>query len=150
MQTVDLYYIHFPFTLLSVEELMDLMAESVEAGKIRAVGVSNFKAKQMRRAATRVARYNIPLAANQDRYNLMHRQPEENGALDACRELNVALVAYRPLERGQLKSDTAPRPSSRSPMLTNRKTKASSKVELLQGTLEEIAEQCGRVLARSL
>jgi len=148
VQKIDLYYIHFPFTLLSVEKLMDLMAESVEAGKIRAVGVSNFNAKQMHRAATRLARYNIPLAANQVRYNLIHRQPEENGVLDACRKLNVALVAYRPLERGQLKSDTAPRSSSGSPTSTNEKRKASSKEKFLQETLEEIAQQRGKSVSQ--
>jgi aryl-alcohol dehydrogenase-like predicted oxidoreductase len=107
MQTLDLYFIHFPFTLLSVERLMDMMAEALHAGKIRAVGVSNFSAQQMRRAAARLARSNIPLAANEVHYSLLHRQPEANGVLEACRELNVALVAYRPLEGGRLIGDSA-------------------------------------------
>jgi aryl-alcohol dehydrogenase-like predicted oxidoreductase len=102
LQTLDLYLIHFPFTLLSVERLMDLLAEAVSAGKVRAVGVSNFSAQQMRRAAARLARYHIPLAANEVHYSLLHRHPEMNGVLAACRELDVALVAYRPLEGGQL------------------------------------------------
>jgi aryl-alcohol dehydrogenase-like predicted oxidoreductase len=34
-------------------------------------------------------------------YNLLHRQPEVNGVLDACRELGVALVAYVPLASGR-------------------------------------------------
>jgi len=145
VETIDLYYVHFPFTLLSIETLMDLMAQAVESGKIRAVGVSNFNVKQMRRAATRLARYHIPLAANQVRYNLMHRQPEENGVLDACRELNVALVAYRPLEKGRLKSNTVPRaPSSGSSSSTGRKEKALSKEEVLQETLQTIAQQRGK------
>jgi aryl-alcohol dehydrogenase-like predicted oxidoreductase len=145
VETIDLYYVHFPFTLLSIETLMDLMAQAVESGKIRAVGVSNFNVKQMRRAATRLARYHIPLAANQVRYNLMHRQPEENGVLDACRELNVALVAYRPLEKGRLESNTVPRaPSSGSPSSTGRKEKALSKEEVLQETLQTIAQQRGK------
>jgi aryl-alcohol dehydrogenase-like predicted oxidoreductase len=145
VETIDLYYVHFPFTLLSIETLMDLMAQAVESGKIRAVGVSNFNVKQMHRAATRLARYHIPLAANQVRYNLMHRQPEENGVLDACRELNVALVAYRPLEKGRLKSNTVPRaPSSGSPSSTGREEKAPSKEEVLQETLQTIAQQRGK------
>src|SRR5205807_835979 len=76
VQTIDLYYIHWPFvTFLSVETMMDMMARAVEAGKVRAVGVSNFSAGQMRRAADRLARYQIPLAANEVYYNLLHRQP---------------------------------------------------------------------------
>jgi aryl-alcohol dehydrogenase-like predicted oxidoreductase len=142
VQTIDLYYIHFPYTLLSVETLMGMMAQAVEAGKVRAVGVSNFNANQMRRAATRLARYHIPLAANEVRYSLIHRQPEENGVLDACRELNVALVAYRPLERGQLRSNTIPRASSSGPPLsTGGNGRVTSKEEVLQETLRTIAEQ---------
>jgi aryl-alcohol dehydrogenase-like predicted oxidoreductase len=145
VQTIDLYYVHFPFTLLSIETLMDLMAQAVETGKIRAVGVSNFNVKQMRRAATRLARYHIPLAANQVRYNLLHRQPEENGVLDACRELNVALVAYCPLEKGRLKSNTVPgAPPSSSPSSTGWKGKAPSKEEALQEILQTIAQQRGK------
>ena len=94
--------------LLSVERLMDWMAEAVHTGKILAVGVSNFSAQQMRRAAARLARYEIPLAANEVHYSLLHRQPEANGVLDACRELDVALVAYRPLEGGRLIGGNAP------------------------------------------
>jgi aryl-alcohol dehydrogenase-like predicted oxidoreductase len=142
VQAIDLYYIHFPYTLLSIEKLMDLMAQAVEAGKIRAVGVSNFNAKQMRRAAIRLARYHIPLAANQVRYSLVHRQPERNGVLDLCRELNVALVAYRPLERGRLKSSTIPRASlSGSPSSAADRGKGASKERILQETLQAIAQQ---------
>jgi aryl-alcohol dehydrogenase-like predicted oxidoreductase len=142
VQTIDLYYIHFPHTLLSIEKLMDLMAQAVDAGKVRAVGVSNFNASQMRRAATRLARYGIPLAANQVRYNLIHRQPEENGVLDVCRELDVALVAYRPLERGRLKSNTVSGASSSGPSLSaGGSGKATSKEEVLQETLRAIAQQ---------
>jgi aryl-alcohol dehydrogenase-like predicted oxidoreductase len=126
-----LYFIHFPFTLLSVERLMDLMAEAVHAGKIRAVGVSNFSATQMRRAAAHLARNEIPLAANEVHYSLLHRQPEGNGVLDACRELNVALVAYRPLEGGQLTGGSAPPEGAR----------GSSEHGTLPRTLREIAQQ---------
>ncbi len=147
-QTIDLYYIHFPYTLLSIETLMDLMAQAVAAGKVRAVGVSNFNAKQMRRAATRLARYRIPLAANQVRYNLLHRQPEWNGVLAACRELNVALVAYRPLERGRLRSDTVPGATSGSPSPTGGKGKVASKEEVIQETLQTIAQQRGKSVSQ--
>jgi aryl-alcohol dehydrogenase-like predicted oxidoreductase len=104
--TVDLYYIHFPSPLLSVDKLMDFMSKAFEAGKIRSVGVSNFSAEEMWTAFARLEHFHIPLAANEVHYNLLHRQPEEDGVLDACRELGVALVAYRPLERGQLISSS--------------------------------------------
>jgi aryl-alcohol dehydrogenase-like predicted oxidoreductase len=76
---------------------MDLLADAVEAGKIKAVGVSNYSAEQMRAAHAALARRGIPLASNQVEYSLLHRQPEVNGVLDACRELGITLIAYQPL-----------------------------------------------------
>jgi aryl-alcohol dehydrogenase-like predicted oxidoreductase len=147
-QTMDLYYIHFPHALLSIETLMDLMAQAVAAGKVRAVGVSNFNAEQMHRAATRLARYGIPLAANQVQYNLLHRQPEWNGVLDACRELNVALVAYRPLERGRLRSNTILGEMSGSPSSTGEKGKPTSREQVVQEILQTIARQRGKSVSQ--
>ena len=102
VKTMDLYQIHWPYSLIGVDALMDALAQAVHSGKVRAVGVSNYGAKLMRRAHARLARHNIPLASNQVHYNLIHRKPEKNGVLDACRELNVALIAYSPLEQGLL------------------------------------------------
>jgi aryl-alcohol dehydrogenase-like predicted oxidoreductase len=102
VKTMDLYQIHWPYSLIGVDALMDALAQAVHSGKVRAVGVSNYGANLMRRAHARLARHNIPLASNQVHYNLIHRKPEKNGVLDACRELNVALIAYSPLEQGLL------------------------------------------------
>jgi aryl-alcohol dehydrogenase-like predicted oxidoreductase len=77
-------------------------ARAVKAGKIRAVGISNCNVAQMRKAAGVLARYGIPLAANQVHYSLLHRKPETDGVLDACRRMDVALVAYRPLGQGAI------------------------------------------------
>ncbi|MBD3205884.1 aldo/keto reductase [Candidatus Bathyarchaeota archaeon] len=104
VDTIDLYYIHNPPSAQSIEDLMDYMAEALTEGKIRSVGVSNFDAEQMRRAATRLEEKGIKLAANQVEYSLQHREPEKNGVLETCNELEVSLVAYRPLVRGQLAS----------------------------------------------
>ncbi len=100
--TIDLYQHHFPSNRVSIARLMDFMADAVEAGKIRAVGVSNYSAEQMRIAHAALARRGIPLASNQVQYSLLHRQPETDGVLDACRELGVTLIAYQPLASGAL------------------------------------------------
>jgi aryl-alcohol dehydrogenase-like predicted oxidoreductase len=81
---------------------MDLLADAVEAGKIKAVGVSNYSAEQMRLAHAALSRRGIPLASNQVEYSLLHRQPEVNGVLEACRELGITLIAYQPLASGAL------------------------------------------------
>jgi aryl-alcohol dehydrogenase-like predicted oxidoreductase len=99
---VDLYQIHWPYSLSGIPTLMNAMADLVEAGKVRAVGVSNFSARQMYQAHAALARRGIPLASNQVHYSLLHRQPERNGVLMGCRELGVRLIAYSPLEQGLL------------------------------------------------
>ena len=99
---VDLYQIHWPFGFLRIEPLMNALADQVRAGRVRAVGVSNYSARQMRRAHAALARRGIPLATNQVHFSLFHRAPERNGVLAACRELDVRLIAYSPLEQGLL------------------------------------------------
>lgn len=99
---LDVYYLHSPSSRRSIGTWMKAMAAAVRAGKIRAVGVSNCDAAQMREAADMLARYGIPLAANQVHYSLLHRAPETDGVLEACRQMDVALVAYRPVGKGVL------------------------------------------------
>ena len=99
-ESLDLYYLHFPYSPRGVDTWMKAMAKAIAAGKIRAAGISNCNVAQMRKAADVLARYGIPLAANQVQYSLMHRAPETNGVLDACRQMDVALIAYRPLAGG--------------------------------------------------
>jgi aryl-alcohol dehydrogenase-like predicted oxidoreductase len=100
--TIDLYQIHFPSQRLSIPRLMNLMADAVEAGKVKAVGVSNYSAEQLRLAHAELAKRGIPLASNQVQYSLLHRTPEVDGVLAACRELGVTLIAYSPLAMGAL------------------------------------------------
>lgn len=102
---VDLYLIHFPYSLLGVPRLVDRLAGLAHDGRVRAVGVSNFSAAQMRVAAERLDRHGVALAANEVQFSLFHRDPERNGVLDACRELDVALIAYRPLAGGRRRRD---------------------------------------------
>jgi hypothetical protein len=93
---------HFPSPRAPIPQLMELMADAVEAGKVRAAGVSNYSAEQMRTAHAALARRGIPLASNQVEYSLLHRQPEVKGILEACRELGITLIAYQPLASGAL------------------------------------------------
>lgn len=122
---LDLYYVHFPFPFTDLDQFAEGLVQAVKRGKTRHVGVSNFNAEQMRRIAERLARDNIPLAANEVHYSLLHRNPERNGVLDACRELDVALVAYFPLASGRL----AAAPDGKDP-----------KLGALQKTLAEIGQ----------
>jgi aryl-alcohol dehydrogenase-like predicted oxidoreductase len=99
---IDLYMIHQPWSFSSPEAEMNAMADLVEAGKIGAVGVSNFNADQMRRAHAALAKRGLPLAVNQVQFNLLHRTIENNGVLEAAREIGVTIVAWGPLSSGML------------------------------------------------
>ncbi|MBX3025706.1 aldo/keto reductase [bacterium] len=100
---VDLYQMHWADSgEVPIAAAMDVLAAAVRDGRIAAVGVSNYRAGEMREAHAALARHDVPLASNQVRYSLLHRAPEVDGVLDACRELGVALLAYSPLEQGLL------------------------------------------------
>ena len=87
---------------------MDALAETVKAGKVRRVGVSNYGADQMQRAHDRLASHGVSLASNQVEYSLLQRAPETNGVLEACRELGVTLIAYSPIAKGLLTGKYGP------------------------------------------
>ncbi|NWJ44321.1 MAG: aldo/keto reductase [Chloroflexi bacterium] len=102
LETVDLYQIHWPFSLISQSDLMNGLAKAVKAGKVRAVGISNYNAPQMKQAYSLLKQMGVPLASNQVQYNLLYRKPEANGVLETCRRLNITLIAYSPLAKGLL------------------------------------------------
>lgn len=154
VSSIDLYQIHWPYTFINQHKLMDALAQAVRAGKVRAVGVSNYGAQLMRKVHARLARHGIPLASNQVHYSLLHRKPEQNGVLEACRELHVALIAYSPLEQGLLTGKhranavekvalTGPRRFS----LAYRPSRLR-KIEPLLQALDEVAQARGKTIAQ--
>jgi len=100
--TIDLYMVHQPWGFSSPEAEMNAMADLVEDGKIRSVGVSNFNADQMRRAHDALAKRGLPLAVNQVQHSLLNRKIETNGILDTAKELGITIVAWSPLASGIL------------------------------------------------
>lgn len=100
--SIDLHQVHNPASFSSVDAEMNAMADLVEAEKIRAVGVSNFSAKRMRQSHEVLARRGLRLASNQVKYSLLDRHIEDDGVLDAAKELGVTIIAYSPLEQGLL------------------------------------------------
>lgn len=100
--SIDLYQHHYPNAKMSILDLMNRVADAVDAGKIKAVGVSNYSVEQMREAHAALAKRGIPLASNQVEYSLLHRKPEVDGMLDVCHELGITLIAYTPIAGGLL------------------------------------------------
>jgi aryl-alcohol dehydrogenase-like predicted oxidoreductase len=108
LERVDLYQIHWPVPLRSVEYWVEGLAQMKRKGLTRAVGVSNFSKNQTLRAYSALAKYDIPLASNQVRYHLLDRTIERNGLLDRCQELGIRLIAYSPLAMGLLTGKYTP------------------------------------------
>jgi aryl-alcohol dehydrogenase-like predicted oxidoreductase len=93
---IDLYYQHRVDPDTPIEETVGAMAELVEQGKVRHLGLSEAAPETIRRAhATH------PITALQSEYSLWTRDPED-GVLPTVRELGIGFVAYSPLGRGFL------------------------------------------------
>ncbi len=93
---IDIYQVHWPDPLVTVEETADAMHALLRQGKIRAIGVSNFSVAQMERFR-RVA----PLHVLQPPYNLFERAIEAD-ILPYCRNNKIATLGYGALCRGLL------------------------------------------------
>ena len=93
---IDPYQVHWPDTLMPVEEVAGVLAEFVKAGKVRALGVSNFSVAQMEEFR-RVA----PLASDQPPYNIFEREIYAE-ILPWCEANNVAVLTYSSLCRSML------------------------------------------------
>jgi aryl-alcohol dehydrogenase-like predicted oxidoreductase len=141
-RAVDLYQHHFPSRRVDIAELMGLMADAVEAGKIRAVGVSNYSSGQMRIAHEALDQRGIPLASNQVEFSLLHRRPEVDGVLDTCRELGVTLIAYQPLASGALtgKYLDGPRPKGLRRMMPTFRRSGTAELRPVVQLLRAIGE----------
>lgn len=100
---VDLHQIHMPWGSLSPHHAqVEAMARLREAGRIGAVGVANFSAPQMERAAAILAARGLSLASNQIQLSLAHRRAEADGVLATAKRLGVTIIAYSPLRSGLL------------------------------------------------
>ncbi|GLV30543.1 aldo/keto reductase [Sphingobium sp. TomTYG75] len=96
VEQIDLYYMHRLDPAVPVEESMGALVRAVEAGKIRAIGLSEMSAATIRRAHAV-----HPIAAVQTEYSPWTRNPEI-AVLDVCAELGIGFVAFSPLGRGLL------------------------------------------------
>jgi aryl-alcohol dehydrogenase-like predicted oxidoreductase len=108
LEHVDLYQIHWPMPPVSIETWANALADAVEAGLVKAVGVSNFNAAQMLKAHATLLQRGVPLASNQVEYHMLNRKVEKNGLLKLCHELGVTMIAYSPLAKGILTGKYTP------------------------------------------
>lgn len=97
---IDLYQLHQPDPQTPIADTLGALEDLLHAGKVREIGCSNFSAAQLREAAevrTRGARF----VGVQNRYSLLHREPEREVIAECLRE-GIAFIPYFPLENGLL------------------------------------------------
>ena len=94
---IDLLLVHWPHPDAPVEATLDAMGAFVADGRVRHLGVSNFPAALVERAAA-----HAPIVCNQVEY---HPYLSQTAVLDACRRHDVAVAAYCPLARGKVVDD---------------------------------------------
>jgi aryl-alcohol dehydrogenase-like predicted oxidoreductase len=144
--SIDLYQIHAPVAFTTRKSEMNAMADLVDSGKIRSVGVSNYSARQMREAHDALLSRGLTLATNQVRYNLLDRSIESNRILDTARELGITIIAYSPLGSGLLTGKFHQNPELLDSCRPLRRYQLRSKFESsrqLVDVLEDIAQAHG-------
>ncbi|WP_417662792.1 aldo/keto reductase [Pseudomonas sp.] len=94
---IDLYYQHRIDPNVPIEDTVGAMADLVQQGKVRYIGLSEVAPQTLQRA-----NQVHPISAVQSEYSLWTRDPEENQVLATCRKLGIAFVPYSPLGRGFL------------------------------------------------
>jgi len=102
LPSVDLYQIHGPISLRSHRALADALANAHQAGLVKAVGVSNYSAKETGAMAEALRGRGMRLATNQIEFSLLRRSPETTGLLKACADEGVVPLAYSPIGQGRL------------------------------------------------
>jgi aryl-alcohol dehydrogenase-like predicted oxidoreductase len=96
VEAIDLYYMHRQDPEVEIEEIVGTMAELVQQGKVKSIGLSEVDPEILRRAHAV-----HPISALQTEYSLWSREPEQE-LFDVCKELGITFVAYSPLGRGFL------------------------------------------------
>jgi aryl-alcohol dehydrogenase-like predicted oxidoreductase len=102
VDVIDYYWYHQPDGVTPILETLEVLHELVQAGKVRAIGASNFDADQLREAAAVAEERGLtPFTAVQNEYSLLVRDAEHD-VLPVCAELGIGFVPFFPLASGLL------------------------------------------------
>ncbi len=102
LEYVDIFYHHRPDPETPLEETMNALSDIVRQGKALYVGLSNYKADQLREAAEILKENKTPLLITQPRYNMLDRWVETDGLLDAASDVGAGVICFSPLAQGVL------------------------------------------------
>jgi aryl-alcohol dehydrogenase-like predicted oxidoreductase len=144
VDVIDLYQIHWPNPLFPIQNTMKAMKKLVRDGKVRSVGVSNFKLRTLK--ASQHALAPLEIASNQVRYNLLDREIERE-LLPYAQTEDITIIAYSPLAQGLLtgryRSETRPNSfiQSVNPGFSSRNLNRLSELNTVLGELGSVHER---------
>jgi len=97
---LDLYLLHrYPIPGIPIEETMEAMDELIAEGLVKNIGVCNLSVNRFKEAQKHTRN---KIVCNQVHYNVQYREVEHRRVLEYCQENDVMLVAWRPLQKGNL------------------------------------------------
>lgn len=148
IDVIDLYQIHWPDPDSYIEEAWHAISELVKEGKIRYAGVCNFSIEQLKRVQPI-----HPVASLQPPYSMLERHVED-GLLDYCRQNNIGVIVYSPMQKGLLtgkfsveRAQNLPEDDHRRGDPRFQEPQLSANIELAE-SLDAVAKKRGRTAAQ--
>lgn len=102
LESMDVYMVHGHIHPQSIATIAKSLADSVDQGLAKTVAVANYSKDDMLTMQSELAKYGVPLAANQCEYHAMRREPEVSGLLKACKDNDIVFQSYSSLAQGRL------------------------------------------------
>lgn len=102
MDYIDIYLIHWPRAGMKFDETFRAMNKLVRDGKVKHLGVSNFNLKLLKQVQELSE---TPIVTNQVPYSLADRSYINNGVIEYCRQNDILIMAYEPVDKGNLRSN---------------------------------------------
>lgn len=151
LEYVDIFYHHRPDPETPLEETMGALSDIVKQGKALYVGISNYHAKDLKKAAEILKENGTPLLITQPNYNMFDRWVEKDGLLDAAAQCGCGVICFSPLAQGMLSNRYLNGIPKDSRAAKNHFLQSSSITEeklCMIRRLDEIAQSRGQSLAQ--
>ncbi|MEQ9309198.1 MAG: aldo/keto reductase [Balneolaceae bacterium] len=102
LEYVDIFYHHRPDYDTPLEESMRALEQIIRSGKALYAGISNYPADRARKAIQMLKSWGVPIVIHQPKYNMFHREPEQEGIFDVLLEEGIGSIPFSPLAQGLL------------------------------------------------
>ncbi|KAJ3168704.1 hypothetical protein HK101_011609 [Irineochytrium annulatum] len=148
LERFDLYQIHGPVGVRTIETLASSLAHAHSLNLIKAIGVSNYSVSEMERMQRALEKHGLKLASNQVELSLLRRRPIDSGFVKRAHEMGVAVLAYSPLGMGKLTGKYSKENPPSKKIQSNFGRVSWEELVPLLDVMKEIAEAHGKTLSQ--